>query len=73
MPGGPGNVGVTLLGAEEPAGLGSGPGPLGESSVTTSLGLNSIIYRMRELNQNLFEGSAHLDMGAPWMFVEVIS
>lgn len=67
MPWGPGNVGLTL------AGLGSGPGPRGENSVTTSLGLSSIIYRMRGLNQNLFGGSAHLDMGAPWMFVEVIS
>lgn len=67
VPWGPGNVGLTL------AGLGSGPGPRGENSVTTSLGLSSIIYRMRGLNQNLFGGSAHLDMGAPWMFVEVIS
>lgn len=53
-------LGVWLW-VEDSAGPRSDPGSLGKTLLTfTSLGLSFVIYKMRELNQNLSEGSCQL-------------
>lgn len=65
--GGSGRVGLMLLGVGQSAGLDSGPGYVGKNSraLFTSLGLSFVIYKMRELNQNLFGGSLPTLMWRP--------